>query len=126
MRAVEIEGVVHEFECNAFTPFIYAEEFTVTRKGKQVHEDINAAIDEIMAFMKEHDFPPMLKLLQFFWAFEKTANPKVPRFKEWLKKLPRSALNLNDEGGWAKAVMSEINDAFFPGAPDSDVDPEAE
>ena len=34
MRAVEIEGVVHEFECNAFTPFIYAEEFTVMRKGK--------------------------------------------------------------------------------------------
>lgn len=125
MRAVEIEGVVHEFECNAFTPFVYAEEFTVTRKGKVVHEDINAAIDELMQFMSEHDFPPMLKLLQLFWAFERTANPKTPRFRAWLAKLPRTALNLNEEGGWAKAVMSEINEAFFPDPAGEDVAPEA-
>lgn len=125
MRSVEIDGVVHEFECNAFTPFVYSEEFTVTRNGKQVHEDINAAIDEIMGFVKEHDFPPMLKLLQLFWAFEKTANAKTPRFKAWLMKLPRESLNLADEGGWAKAVMAEINDAFFPHATGADVEAEA-
>lgn len=121
MRNIEIDGVVHEIECNAFTPFIYAEEFKTTRKGKAVCEDINAAVDEIMTFTDEHGIPPMLKLLQFFWAFEKSATPKTPSFKSWLRGLPKSVLNLTDGEGWAKSVMQEIDDAFFPDAPDADV-----
>ena len=92
MREVEIDGVTHKIECNAFTPFVYSEEFTTTRNGKAVHEDINAAVDEVNTFITEHNIPPMLKLLQFFWAFEKSANPKLPSFKSWLSSMPRSVL----------------------------------
>lgn len=123
MRTVVIEGVEHVLDCNAFTPFIYAENFTTTRKGRTVPEDINAAIDEMMAFQQEHDLPPMMKLMQFWWAFEKTANPKVPTFKNWLKGLPKSCLSLTSEGGWAQAVMEEIDECFFPDAPGKDVAP---
>lgn len=121
MRTIEIDGTEHTIECNAFTPFIYSENFTTTRKGKVVPEDINAAVDECMIFQGEHGLPPMLKLLQFFWAFEKTANPKLPSFKHWLKSLPKSCLSLTTEGGWAKAVMEEINESFFPDAASEDV-----
>ena len=123
MRAVEVGGVVHEIECNAFTPFVYAEEFTVTRKGKKVPEDINAAVTEISEFMSENDIPPMLKLLQLFWAFEKTANGKTASFKNWLRGLPADVLNLGAEEGWANAVMAEIEDNFFPKSPSADVAP---
>lgn len=125
MHTFEIEGIEHTIDCNAFTPFIYAEEFTVTRKGKEVPEDINGAVMEVMAFMNDHGIPPMLKLQKLFWAFEKTANAKTPGFKSWLRSLPTSALALTEEGGWAKAVMQEIDDAFFPSPSESDVVSEA-
>ena len=67
----------------------------------------------------------MLKMLQFFWAFEKTANAKLPGFKSWLKSLPMSVLALDRKDGWAAAVMAEINEAFFPSLSKSDVAPEA-
>lgn len=121
MRTFKIGDVEHTVDCNAFTPFVYAEEFMVERNGKKVHEDINAAVDEVMAFMQEHGLPPMLKMLQLFWAFEKTANPKVPSFRAWLKSMPREALSLTESDGWAKAVMEEINDAFFPTVAQPDV-----
>lgn len=125
MHTFEIEGVEHTIDCNAFTPFVYAEEFTVTRKGKEVPEDINAAVAEVMNFVTENDMPPMLKMLQFFWAFEKTTNAKLPGFKSWLKSLPRSVMALDEKEGWAAAVMAEINEAFFPSLSKSDVAPEA-
>lgn len=125
MKTFEIEGVEHTVDCNAFTPFIYAEEFTVTRKGKEVPEDINAAVREVMEFTEQNDLPPMLKMLQFFWAFEKTANAKLPGFKSWLKTLPKSVMALDRKDGWAADVMAEINEAFFPTLLKSDVVPEA-
>lgn len=125
MHTFEIEGVEHTIDCNAFTPVIYAEEFTVTRKGKEVPEDINAAVKDVMTFTEENDLPPMLKMLQFFWAFEKTANPKLQGFKAWLKALPVSVMALDEKGGWASAVMDEINTAFFPSLSKSDVVSEA-
>lgn len=126
MRIIEIEGKAHTIDCNALTPFIYAEEFTVERGGKSVREDINAAVDEVMIFARDHGIPPMLKLLQFFWAFEKTATPKTPGFKTWLRALPKSVLSLTKEEGWAKAVMQEIDESFFPEAAGENVVPEAE
>ena len=116
MRTVEIAGVKHTIECNAFTPFVYAEEFTTTRKGKKLREDINAAVCEVSEFLDENEVPPMLKMLQLFWAFEKTANPKLPRFKNWLRDMPADVLNLTEEEGWAHAVMQEIEEGFFPGS----------
>lgn len=123
MRTIVIEGTEHTIDCNAFTPFVYAENFTVRRNGKDVPEDINGAVDEIMTFQDEHGMPPMLKLLQFFWAFEKTANPKTQSFKHWLKALPKACLSLTDERGWARAVMEEISESFFPDAIGEDVVP---
>lgn len=125
MHTFEIEGIEHTIDCNAFTPFIYAEEFTVTRKGKEVPEDINAAVMEVMNFINENDMPPMLKMLQLFWALEKTVNAKLPSFKTWLKALPTSVVALDRKDGWASAVMAEIDDAFFPSLAKSDVVPEA-
>ena len=121
MHSFVIDGVEHVIECNAFTPFIYAENFTTTRNGKTVPEDINAAVDEVMQFSQEHSLPPMLKLLQLFWAFEKTANSKVPGFRSWLRGLPKSCLSLTSEGGWAQAVMEEIDVCFFPDATGKDM-----
>ena len=97
----------------------------MTRKGKEVPEDINAAVREVMDFATENNMPPMLKMLQFFWAFEKTANAKLPGFKSWLKSLPMSVLALDRKDGWAAAVMAEINETFFPSLSKSDVAPEA-
>ena len=125
MHTFEIEGVEHTIDCNAFTPFIYAEEFTVTRKGKEVPEDINAAVREVMEFTEQNELPPMLKMMQLFWAFEKTANAKLPGFKSWLKSLPVSVVALDRKDGWATNVMAEINEAFFPSITKSDVVPEA-
>lgn len=125
MHTFEIEGVEHTIDCNAFTPFIYAEEFTVTRKGKEVPEDINAAVREVMEFTEQNELPPMLKMMQLFWAFEKTANAKLPGFKSWLKSLPVSVVALDRKDGWSVNVMAEINEAFFPSLSKSDVAPEA-
>ena len=116
MHSVEVGGVEHKLECNAFTPFIYAEEFTVERKGRMVPEDINAAVTEIGAFLDEYGAPPLLKMMQLFWAFEKTADSKTPSFKTWLKKLPAEALDLSDGEGWAKVVTDILTESFFPAA----------
>ena len=127
MRTVEVGGVAHELECNAFTPFVYAEEFTTTHNGKKVREDINAAVREIISFQEEYELPPMLKLLQLFWALEKTAGgKKVPSFKNWLRDMPNDVLNLTIEEGWAKVVMQEIEDNFFPKSNGADVVSEEE
>lgn len=128
MQVITIEGVEHRIECNAFTPFIYAENFTTFRAdGREVHEDINAAIDDVTDFIREHDMPPMGKLLQLFWAFEKTAEKptdevKVPRFREWLRDLPTSTLRLDDKEGWAFEVLEFVTDNFFPTSAKADVE----
>lgn len=127
MQVITIEGVEHTIECNAFTPFIYAENFTTFRAdGREVHEDINAAIDDVTAFIREHGMPPMGKLLQLFWAFEKTAEkpngPKVPRFREWLRDLPTSTLRLDDKEGWAFEVLEFVTENFFPASAQADVE----
>lgn len=127
MRTITIEGVEHRVECNAFTPFIYSENFTVERAdGRMVHEDINAAIDDVTAHIREHDMPPMGKLLQLFWAFEKTAERptdevKVPRFREWLRDLPSSVLRLDVREGWAMDILNIITENFFPSSSGTDV-----
>ena len=129
MRTIIIEGVEHRVECNAFTPFIYSENFTVERAdGRMVHEDINAAIDDVTAHIREHDMPPMGKMLQLFWAFEKTAERptdevKVPRFREWLRDLPSSVLRLDVREGWAMDILDIITENFFPSSSGTDVAP---
>ena len=124
MPVITIEGVEHRIDCNAFTPFIYSENFTVERAdGREVHEDINAAIDDVTAHIREHDMPPMGKLLQLFWAFEKTADAKTPRFREWLRDLPNSILRLDLREGWALEILDFITENFFPSSARADVAP---
>ena len=125
MRNVTVDGVEFVLDCNAFTPFVYAEEFTtVNKNGKTVPKDINAGVEEVMAFLDEHGLPPMLELQRLFWALAKTANPKVPSFKNWLRSLPPKALSFTEENGWAEAVMEEIKEAFFPAVVKPNVAPE--
>ena len=77
MRTFAIEGVEHVIDCNAFTPYVYSENFTTMRDGKVVSDDIALAIGEIMESVNTVGFPPLLKMMQLFWAFEKSAKPQA-------------------------------------------------
>lgn len=127
METVEIEGTVHNLECNAWTPFVYSEEFTTKNAaGKVVPDDVNAAAYGIMTFTAENGISPMLPMLRFFWAFEKTATPKLPGFKAWLHELPASVLDLTQEDGWSAVVTQLIKENFFRATLEEDVEPAAE
>lgn len=126
MPSVTIAGTVHELECNALTPFVYSEEFmTQGSNGKTRGEDINACAARITDVLQVDGVPPMLDLLRLFWAFEKTANPRIKRFKAWLRELPKDvlALDAEDEGSWAFVVMGMFNETFFPSTASADVVP---
>ena len=122
MRTFAIEGVEHVIDCNAFTPYVYSENFTTMRDGKVVSDDIALAIGEIMESVNTVGFPPLLKMMQLFWAFEKSAKPQAtPSFTAWLKELPPLVVNLDDEDGWAHEVMEEVRLSFFRNASKADV-----
>lgn len=123
MRKITIEGVEHVIDCNAFTPYVYSENFTTIKDGKRVSDDIALAVGEIMDCVTTVGFPPLLKMMQLFWAFEKSARPQAtPAFTDWLKKLPPLVVNLDDEDGWAHEVMEEIRLSFFRNASKADVE----
>ena len=123
MRTITIEGVDHVIDCNAFTPYVYSENFTTIRNGKRVSDDIALAIGEIMESVTTVGYPPLLKMMQLFWAFEKSARPQTtPAFTEWLKGLPSLVVNLDDEDGWAHEVMEEIRLSFFRNASVADLE----
>ena len=127
MRTVIIEGVEHDLDCNALTPFYYSEQFLVRRGNRMVCEDINDAIAMTFAGVSETGIPPMLKMQQLLWAFEKTAHPDtMPGFKEWAAKLPTSMLVLTQKSDWTEAVTDMVTEYFFPTKADSDVEAEAE
>ena len=127
MRTVVIGGVEHKLDCNALTPFYYSEQFLVNRGGRMVCEDINDAIAAIFSSMGANGIPPMLKMQQMLWAFEKTANPDtMPGFKEWAATGPMSMLDITRRGGWSEAVTNMIKEYFFPSQPQEDVGAEPE
>ena len=127
MRTITIEGVDHVIDCNAFTPYVYSENFTIIRDGKKVSDDIAVAVGEIIESVNTIGFPPLLRLLQLFWAFEKSARSQAtPNFKEWLKALPALVVNLEDEDGWASEVMEEVRCSFFRSSTRADVEAKAE
>ena len=127
MRKIVIEGVEHVIDCNAFTPYVYSENFTTMRDGKKVTDDVAVAISEVIDSINTVGFPPLLRMLQLFWAFEKSANPqRTPAFQSWLKDLPPMVIELDYEGGWAHEVMEEIRCSFFRNSAAADVAAEAE
>ena len=127
MRTIVIDGEKHVIDCNAFTPFVYSENFTTIRDGRKVSDDIAVAIKEIFDLIDTVGFPPLLRMMQLFWAFEKSARPQAtPSFKDWLKSLPPLVVNLDDEDGWASEVMEEIRCSFFRNSSKADVEAETE
>ena len=127
MRTVVIEGVEHDLDCNALTPFYYSEMFLVRRGNRMVCEDINDAIAQTFAGMSETGIPPMLKMQQLFWAFEKTAHPETtPDFKTWASKLPPTILDMTRSADWSMAITEMVTEYFFPTAARADVGAESE
>lgn len=117
MRTFMLGDAEHAIDANALCPFIYSEEFTCTGKnGKKVPEDIMACMVRVgEAATSEDGMPPLFDIQKLWWTFEKAANPKTPSFRVWLRNLPHEAINIGDEGGWARQVMDEMMDGFFPG-----------
>lgn len=126
MRTVKIGEVEHTLDCNGLTPFYYSEMFLVNRNGRMVCEDINDAVFEVYDHLLAGQIPPMLKLQQIMWAFEKTANPDIAPFMEWAKELPPSTLALTPKGGWSEAVVDMITEFFLPSQASEDVGAEPE
>ena len=122
MRTITIEGVEHRLDCNALTPFYYSEQFLVNRDGHMVCEDINDAIASIIAAVDAGGIPPMLKMQQLFWAFEKTASPDtIAGFKEWVVALPTSTIALTTNPEWAETVVDMVKEFFLPTEAGEDV-----
>ena len=114
MRKIVIEGVEHVISCNAYTPYVYSENFTAYQGGNLVKDDVAVAINDVIETINTVGFPPLMRMLQLFWAFEKSTRPATtPDFTAWLKDLPPMVIDLEDEGGWAHEVMEEIRCSFF-------------
>lgn len=127
MRTFTLDGKERVIDCNALTPFIYAEEFRTTgSNGKQRGEDINECVMRVWDMLETDGVPPMLDLLRLLWAFERTAGNKrdVPRFETWLHNQPSGilALDIDAEGSWAKAVIEQLTESFFPTSASADVE----
>lgn len=105
-----------EVACNAFTPIVYSRYFTVgnttiTRRPK----DINEAIGSILVSLNEYGFPPIVPMLEIFYACIKTADPKFDKkFDEWVSEFPPESFDLGRADGWATDVMHIVEDNFFP------------
>ena len=121
MRTVIIEGIEHRLDCDALMPFYYSEQFLVRNaQGRLVAEDIHEAINAVVLAQDTMGIPPMLKMMQLFWAFERTTTPTTPGFKEWAATLPKSVLALNS-AEWAEVVTDIVTECFFPQEASSDV-----
>ncbi len=107
-----------EFEatCNAFTPIVYSRCFAVDNpNGTRRPKDINEALGAIIAAQSEYGFPPIVPMLEIFYACVKTANQKFDeKFDEWVSEFPPDSYDLGRADGWAFDVMQIILDNFFP------------
>lgn len=107
-----------EFEAtfNAFTPVAYSRCFTVENpNGTERPKDINEAVGAVLAAQSEYGFPPIIPLLEIFYACIKTASPKFDTgFDDWVSSFPADAYDLGRSDGWASDVMKIVGDNFFP------------
>lgn len=105
---------------NGFTPIVFSRCFTVEKpNGATRPKDINEDVSLIVETMKDIGMPPMVPLLEIFYACVKTANRKFSKpFDKWVAELPLEAFDLQKGDGWAADVMGIIEDNFFPSRPD--------
>ena len=109
-----------EFEAafNGFTPVAYSRCFSVVNpNGTQRPKDINEAVGAILEAQSKYGFPPIVPLLEIFYACVKTASPKFDTaFDDWIASFPSNAYDLGRSNGWASDVMKIVGDNFFPSA----------
>lgn len=102
----------YEAVVNGFTPIAFSSTFRVAKKNgewreKDISEDISLIVDA-------DSIPPILPLLECFYAFVKSANPAFKTsFKEFVESFPAEAYDLTAEGGWSEAVAELIKENFF-------------
>ena len=114
---IEIIGKRYRIAANAFTPIVYSGEFTFMKEnGRRRAKDINDGLAEIMDGIASSGIPPLLPMLQFFWAFCKTADKSAPGFKAWLEGLPEQAFDMSADESWAQPVLEMIQAAYFRSA----------
>lgn len=109
-----------EFEAtfNAFTPIAFSRCFNVvnpngTTRPKDINEDTGAILENLDKF----GFPPIVPLLEIFYACIKTADPKFDeKFDDWVSSFPVDEFDLERRDGWATDVMQIVMDNFFPRA----------
>lgn len=110
----------NEFEAtfNAFTPIAFSRCFNVVKpNGTMRPKDINEDTGAILENLDKFGFPPLVPLLEIFYACIKTATPKFDiGFDEWVSSFPPDAYNLERRDGWASDVMRIVEDNFFPSA----------
>ena len=110
----------NEFEAtfNAFTPIAFSRCFNVVKpNGTMRPKDINEDTGAILENLDKFGFPPLVPLLEIFYACIKTATPKFDTgFDEWVSSFPSDAYNLERKDGWASDVMRIVEDNFFPSA----------
>ncbi len=71
---IEVGGVEYPVACNAFTPIAYSREFFVERKDGSRPKDINEAISVVLDVSAASNIPPIVPLLEIFYACAKTYN----------------------------------------------------
>lgn len=115
VSAVEIDGKEYPIACNAFTPIIYSGALRYTKaNGKARAKDINDGLAAIIDTLSDFDIPPFLPLVEFFWAFVKTADNKAPDFKSFMESLPPAAYDVSSDDSWAVPVMEAVIENFLP------------
>lgn len=109
-----------EFEAtfNGFTPVAYSRCFCVENpNGTRRPKDINEAVGAILEAQSKYGFPPIVPLLEIFYAGIKTALPKFDTaFDDWVSSFPPDVYDLERSDGWASDVMKIVGDNFFPSA----------
>ncbi len=117
VSSINVGEAEYPVACNAFTPIVFSRAFWVEkgngdRRPKDIGEDV-AAIAEVL---RTYSMPPILPLLEVFYACAKTADPKLAAFDEWLGPFPMEAFDLERGDGWAADVMQIVQENFFPHA----------
>lgn len=103
--------------CNAFTPIVFSRSFSVERDdGTKRPKDINEDVSLFADVMRTAGMPPILALVEIFYACAKTANPKLGGFEDWLGNFPADAFDLERGDGWASDVTNIVIENFFPRA----------
>lgn len=117
VSSVKVGDAEYPVACNAFTPIVFSRAFWVEKpSGDRRPKDIGEAVAAIAEVLRTYSMPPVLPLLEVFYACAKTADPKLASFDEWLGAFPVEAFDLERGDGWAADVMQIVQENFFPHA----------